>query len=174
MPLYETAPYEIVEKDGRFEIRAYPPLLTAAVEEADWIHTRGFSAIFDYISGNNAKKEKISMTTPVLNDLSPSATTTEFVMPKKYSVQNLPNPANPSVRIRQIEGQLVASYTFSGKVTPKKLEAFQKQLEAFALKKGYQPTSLLRLARYNPPFVPAPLRRNDLLMRLEETEDTKG
>lgn len=33
MAIYETAPYEVLKKDGKYEIRSYEELITVAVEE---------------------------------------------------------------------------------------------------------------------------------------------
>jgi hypothetical protein len=90
MSLYETAKYEVLEKEGKFEIREYEPYYTAAVPESDPVETYGFNQIFNYISGNNGSKEKISMTTPVFNELENGKFTTEFVMPGKYREQSPP------------------------------------------------------------------------------------
>ncbi len=67
MAVIETAKYTVVRKDGNIEIRAYDKLITAAVSDGDFIRDTGFTTIFNYISGDNEKKEKISMTTPVIN-----------------------------------------------------------------------------------------------------------
>ncbi len=89
MSLYETAKYEVLEKEGKFEIREYEPYYTAAVLESDPVETYGFNQIFNYISGNNVSNEKISMTTPVLNELEQGQFTTEFVLPSKSTFNQL-------------------------------------------------------------------------------------
>ena len=66
---YETAPYKVLEKEGPFEIRQYDAFYTVAVEEDTLEGSSGFSQIFDYISGNNEDQTKISMTTPVVNEM---------------------------------------------------------------------------------------------------------
>lgn len=70
MSNYETPEYAVVEKDGEFELRAYRSYLTASIEDLKSENTSGFNQIFDYISGNNSKWEKIAMTVPVFNELS--------------------------------------------------------------------------------------------------------
>lgn len=66
---YETAPYKVLEKEELFEIRQYDAFYTAAVEEDTLEGSSGFRQIFDYISGNNEDQTKISMTTPVFNEM---------------------------------------------------------------------------------------------------------
>lgn len=90
MSKYETAEYKVLEKDGKFEIRFYESYYTAATDESNIKEASGFNKIFDYISGNNSKNEKISMTAPVINELKPGGVTTEFVMPSKYAKDRPP------------------------------------------------------------------------------------
>ena len=69
----EEPTYEVLLKDGPFEIRSYAPCLVAEtwVEgDMDEASSKGFRLIADYIFGNNqavssATSEKIAMTAPV-------------------------------------------------------------------------------------------------------------
>ena len=164
MSKYETAPYKVLEKEGHFEIREYDAFYTAAVEGPSLEGSSGFSQIFDYISGNNEDQKKISMTTPVFNELGKEKVSTEFVMPTNYSEDTLPKPANPRVKIKKTERKLTASVTFSGTTSAKKIREHQKQLLAWIENKNMKPLGNFRLARYNPPFVPPFLRRNEILI----------
>ena len=164
MSKYETAPYKVLEKEGPFEIRQYDAFYTAAVEEDTLEGSYGFRQIFDYISGYNEVQTKISMTTPVFNEMKEKKVTTEFVMPSKYSEDAPPNPSSAKVRIRRNEARLSASVTFSGSSTQKKIEDHKQQLLAWIRKKNLTPTGPFRLARYNPPFIPPLFRRNEILV----------
>ena len=67
---YEEPPYEVVFKDGNFEIRKYAELISAEVvvpynSNAD---NQSFKILAGYIFGNNRDKEKIAMTIPVTMD----------------------------------------------------------------------------------------------------------
>ena len=77
---YETQKYNVIKTMDNFEIRYYPPTIKAKVSS-----NRNFSKLFQYISGNNEKKEKIAMTTPVYMSKKKEKITMEFVMPSKYS-----------------------------------------------------------------------------------------
>jgi hypothetical protein len=74
IPGYETAmaieeaSYTVIEKNGDFELRQYVPQIVAeTIVEGDFnkVGNEGFSRLFGYISGNNTKKQSISMTAPV-------------------------------------------------------------------------------------------------------------
>jgi hypothetical protein len=64
----ETPRFNIVQKDGKFEIREYQEYINASVEiESDYKSAinEGFRILADYIFGNNRAKTSISMTAPV-------------------------------------------------------------------------------------------------------------
>lgn len=164
MAKYETAPYETFETDGNFELRAYNAFYTAAVDTPVWQSSEGFSQIFEYISGSNATGEKISMTTPVINELNEGSSSTEFVMPSDYSEKSLPKPRNSAIQIKAHSPRLVAVLRFSGTVRTLKVGQMEAKLRQWIESKGLQATGPMRLARYNPPFIPPFLRRNELLL----------
>ncbi|MGV8906833.1 MAG: SOUL family heme-binding protein [Acetobacterium sp.] len=170
MSKYETPEYKILEKDGAFEIRSYESYYTAAIEEASIKESKGFSQIFDYISGNNSKDEKISMTVPVINELQAGGVTTEFVMPHKYSRESLPDPSNNRIKIKKSEKRLSASVAFSGLANEKKIQKYQVALEKWLKDKNLEKSGSFRLARYNSPFIPPPLRRNEILIDIIKKE----
>ena len=164
MSLYETAKYEVLEKEGKFEIREYESFYTAAISESDPIQTNGFSEIFGYISGNNEGKEKISMTTPVINELVDDGFTTEFVMPEKYRDNVPPAPGNDNITIKRREKKLCGAVTFNGSVHKEKIEKQEEELLKWLSKINRTPVGTFRLARYNPPITPPLFRRNEILI----------
>ena len=164
MSKYETAPYKVLIKEDNFELRQYDDYYTAAVEGPSLNGSNGFSQIFDYISGNNEEQKKISMTTPVFNEMGNDKVTTEFVMPSAFSEETLPEPGNKKIRIKKNDTRLAASVTFSGTVNESKIRDYEKKLLDWIAKKGMDPVGNFYLARYNPPFIPPFLRRNEVLI----------
>jgi len=68
---FETAGYEVVLRDGRFEIRQYPDALVAeTVVEAEYgkAGSVSFRRLAGYIFGGNKSRAQISMTTPVIQE----------------------------------------------------------------------------------------------------------
>jgi len=64
----EKAKFNILESDLDFEIRQYAPQIVAeTLVEGDFkkVGNQGFRRLFDYISGNNRRKQSIAMTAPV-------------------------------------------------------------------------------------------------------------
>lgn len=165
MAVIETAAYKVIRKEGNIEIRAYDKLITAAVFDGELIRNDGFSTIFNYISGDNEKKEKISMTTPVINEMD-EVSTTEFVMPKKYSKEELPVPRNQNVKLKETPARLVLAIRFNGIIKPERIKFYEKVLLDYAKENDLEIKGTMKLARYNPPMVPGFLRRNELLMDL--------
>lgn len=173
MSNYETVNYQVIEKDGNFEIRLYSTFYSAAVEKESMDDSAGFRQVFDYISGNNASHEKISMTVPVINELAEDKVSTEFVMPHKYSEESLPKPGNPAIRIKKNESRLSASVTFSGSVSESKIKDYERKLTDWLISKNIKAVRNFRLARYNPPFTLPAFRRNEIMIDIENYGKTK-
>ncbi len=165
---YETAPYDVLKKDGEFEIRKYGSFFTAGVSESNTAETTGFNQVFSYISGNNEEHQKIPMTVPVINDLNEGHKTTEFVMPSQFTESGPPHPSGSQVGIRRYEEPLMASITFSGSVDADKIKNLKKQLMDWLAKTEWKPTGDFLLARYNSPFSLPIFRRNEILAVLED------
>ena len=93
---YETQKYNLILSEGDFEIRFYPSSLKAKV-----VSTRNangnFYKLFQFISGNNSKGEKIEMTTPVYMKEDNNTNTMEFVMPASYNIESISKPNDESV-----------------------------------------------------------------------------
>jgi hypothetical protein len=168
MPRTQTLTYEVLEKDGDFEIRSYESFFTVTAMESNIGETTGFNKLFSFISGNNANKEKIPMSVPVINDLNENNKTTEFVIPRQFSENGPPNPDDPGIAIRKYEKHLIAAITFSGNVDSVKILKNKNQLIDWLGKNEKNPTGEFLLARYNSPFSLPIFRRNEILAILEE------
>ena len=181
----QKANYTVLSKDGKFEVRAYEPqivaetLVDAGFEDAGNV---AFRRLFDYISGNNQKKESIAMTAPV-NQASRSEKiamtapvnqrqamgkySVSFVMPSKYTMETLPEPMNRDVVVREIPARRMAAIRYSGTWSQKRYEAKNDLLEQFITSQGLTPVAQATFARYDPPFQLPFLRRNEVLIPVE-------
>ena len=122
------AVYQVLEKDGHFEIRSYEPMVLAISRETDLRGYSGFNVLFSYINGNNQASKKISMTAPVLNNLDEQDLTTSFVMPNQYKhLDDLPQPADSDLQLREIPSRMMAVIMFSGNTSRRLIS--QKQTE---------------------------------------------
>ncbi len=167
MAKYETAKYEVIEKDGNFEIRKYKEFYSASIDEDNIIQSNGFNHLFNYISGENMQNKKISMTTPVINTIEDNNSSTEFVMPEEYSSKDLPSPNDQNIKINKNKWDLTASVRFSGTISIEKISYYEKELLNWIAKKQLIAIGSFKLARYNPPFIPPFLRKNELLINVK-------
>ena len=181
----ETVEYEVLEKQGRIEIRQYPSYLIAeTVVDADFKEAgnRAFGRLFNYISGHNRKQESIAMTVPVTQTetsekipmtVPVSMQETEglyavsFLMPAKYTMETIPEPLDEKVVIREVPAQKVAAIRYSGTWTQERYETRKATLESFMETKGLMPVGEPVFARYNPPIQIWFLRRNEVLIPVE-------
>lgn len=89
-------------------------------------------------------------------------------MPSDFSESTLPKPTNKEIEFKKYYDQLLAVVTFSGSVTESKIKEENELLLEWIQKKDYVPTGNLRLARYNPPFIPPIFRRNEVMILVEK------
>jgi hypothetical protein len=186
----EEPKYDVITKHSDFELRQYAPLVIAETWVSgtqDEASSRGFRAIAGYIFGDNKRagaasekiamtapvtmekqnaSEKIAMTAPVTMDKQGDRWRMHFVMPSQYKLADLPIPNNPEVKLREVPEAKVAAIRFSGFAGEEKVETKTALLNEWVLKQGLTAASTPQLARYNAPWTPPFLRRNEVLMEV--------
>lgn len=178
----EEAPYRVVQKETTFELREYEPQILAEVVVGGDLEDAGnqaFNLLFRYISGENRGRakiamtapvaqerapEKIAMTAPVGQQAAPGGWAVSFMMPSSYTMETLPVPDNPAVVIRQVPARRVAAIRYSGTWSGARYRAHLAKLEAWIRARGLVPSGDPVWARYNPPFTPWFLRRNEVMI----------
>jgi hypothetical protein len=181
----EEAPYTVVEKDNAFEIRDYAPHILAetivegTLEEAGNI---AFDRLFRYISGANKSRnrvtmtapvsqqstsEKIKMTAPVGQQSLQGGWVVSFMMPASYTLETLPQPADPLISLRQVAARRIAAIRYSGFWSEKAYLQHKQELELWIRQRGLTVAGEPIWARYNPPFMPWFLRRNEILIPVQ-------
>lgn len=180
---YREPAHAVEDRDGDFEIRRYAPVLAAEVTTSGDRNTAigaGFRLLADYIFGNNTKKqaidmtapvtqqrsEKIAMTVPVTQQAAGSDWIVRFIMPAAYTLDTLPVPNDPRVRIVAIPEKRVAAVRFSGRSTDENLSQHRSELEAWMKSRGLTAAGEPTVAFYNPPWSLPFLRRNEFLVEL--------
>jgi hypothetical protein len=180
--------FEVLEQDGAFELRKYAPYLVAETRVEAEFESAGnvaFQRLFRYISGDNttqqkiamtapvtqsrsdAKGEKIAMTAPVAQQADGTGYRVAFIVPAKYTLETVPQPSNPNVEIRAVPARLVAAWRYSGRWTTENYQEHEAELRRAIAARGLEVTGDPILARYNPPFMPSFLRRNEVLIPVE-------
>ena len=154
----EEPKFASVLREGDLELREYPALVVAEVSvggDHDQAASAGFRLLAGYIFGGNTRRERLPMTAPVVQSKSASESipmtapviqiadkgrwTVQFVMPANQTLDTLPVPNDARVRLREF----IARH----------------QLKA---------AGSAALARYNPPWTLWFMRRNEVMIPVNE------
>jgi len=179
---YESPKYELVERMGAIEVRDYAPYLVAETRVQGTLETagnQGFRILAAYIFGNNQGRQRIAMTSPVGQEeadgrkIAMTAPVTQerdggefvirFMMPSELSLSTVPIPNDPRIEIREIPARRLAAIRYSGRWTKERYDAYLAKLRETLRRNGYESVGEPLWARYNPPFMPWFLRRNEIL-----------
>lgn len=91
----------------------------------------------------------------------------QFVMPKEYGLAMLPEPLDERVTLRQVPERLVAARRYSGGWSEARYRDHERTLLEALRREDLTPVGEPIFARYNAPFVPWFLRRNEVLVEVE-------
>lgn len=165
---YESAPYKVVRADGKFELRDYPALTVVQTPMADANGSDGsFMRLFRFITGGNEGKQKIAMTTPVFMFGSESNATMAFVLPAKLKADAVPKPSDGAVTVRELAAGRFAVLRYSGGRNAKREAETLAQLKAWMEAEKLGVLSPPVYGYFDPPWTPAFLRRNEVMLRTE-------
>ena len=188
----EEAAYKVVKRDDAFEIRDYAPhILAETVVEGDLEQAgnKSFRRLFRYISGDNRSRDKVAMTAPVSQEpmrekIKMTAPVGQqrvqerwavsFMMPASYTLKTLPEPEDPQVTLRQVPARRMAVVRYSGFWSEKNYLRYRMKLESWIRDRGLTIVGDPVWARYNPPFTPWFLRRNEILIPVDGGADQEG
>ena len=162
--------YKVLSQEGEIEIRQYGEMIVAeTVVEGSYGQTSGaaFSRLAGYIFGKNRAKQKIAMTAPVLQEKKGNAWVMSFVMPEGYTLETLPVPLDPAVKLRLVQGKKVGVIRYSGLHSEHNLRNFAEKLTRWLEKRGDRILSVPRAASYDPPWTIPFLRRNEVHIDIE-------
>lgn len=165
---YESAPYTLVRADGKFELRNYPSLTVVETPMANANGSDGsFMRLFRFITGANEGKQKIAMTTPVFMSGSATNPTMAFVLPAKLQTTSVPRPEDGAVTVREIPAGRFAVLRFSGGRNTKNEAESLEQLKSWMEAEKLSVLSPPVYGYFDPPWTPAFLRRNEVMLRTE-------
>jgi hypothetical protein len=91
-----------------------------------------------------------------------------LMMPSEYTLETLPEPIDERVTLKKVEGKLVAALKYSGTWSKKRFEKKRERLESLTQERDLISIGEPVFARYNPPFMPWFLRRNEVLITVYE------
>ena len=183
----EEPKYSVLKEYENFEIRNYDSYLVAEVDiEGSYNKTgnEAFRILAGYIFGDNQSStkmnmtapveseaiqpsERMNMTAPVFSNKNVNGYTYRFVMESKYTQETLPVPNNSKIRITEIKDRVMAVISFSGRWSQKNFEKHEQILVNDLKNEGIGVASEAIYARYNAPFTPWFLRRNEIMFEIE-------
>ena len=182
----EQPSYTVLKDYGEgIEMRQYAAYIIAETEisaaNADQAGNLAFKRLGGYIFGGNRSKQSLAMTAPVSQAKSEKIAMTapvsqarknegvwlvSFVMPKEYTLETLPVPDDPKVYFRTVPARKVLAIRFSGRWTDASFNQHETELLAALKTHGLKSTGAAWTARYDPPFLPGCMRRNDVMIQL--------
>lgn len=166
----EEQKYTVVHNDKDFEIRFYPSATLATIQTDAKTYKElsgsGFRKLAGYIFGGNADGIEISMTAPVHMDVQDSGSSMSFVMPSNYNPDNLPQPNDTNVVIKQTTDEYVAVIAFGGFASDQDLKHYSEKLQKLLEEKEIKTSGHYRFLGYNPPFQLVG-RRNEITISVE-------
>jgi len=187
---YEEPSYDVVRKYEVFEVRRYAAQLVAETEVTGSRETAGnagFRVLAGYIFGKNRGERKIAMTAPVTQaegrKIAMTAPVTQagrggeggearwvvqFMMPSEFTMESLPEPLDPSVRFREVPARRVAALRYSGTWSEERYLGHLARLREAMAREGLEAAGEPVWARYDPPWKPWFLRRNEILIEIRD------
>ena len=183
----EKPDYKVIQSEQNIEIRQYEPMIIAEVEvdgkREDAIGD-GFRLLADYIFGNNTvqqvismtapvqqkENQKIAMTAPVQQQSTGKSWRMSFVMPSKYSMDSLPVPNNNRIRLKEILTKKFVVIEFSGTNSNENVTEHENQLMNYIEANQIKINGSPNYAFYNPPWSLPFLRRNEVMIEINQQQ----
>lgn len=157
----ERPPYRVLEKlSPRVEIRQY--------EEQTWISTAyasddaSFPVLASYIFGGNQAEERVAMTAPVI-----TGSRMSFILPRDVSQDNAPTPDGQAIDFTTVPARKLATLRFSWWTPPSRVEKKTAALLSLLRREQVATSGQPFLMRYNDPWTPPFLRRNEVAIEVE-------
>jgi hypothetical protein len=186
----EEPEFELLQTADDYEVRRYADYIVAEVDvAADTMDDAGndaFRVLAGYIFGKNEPGEKMSMTAPVesrpsengvrMNMTAPvesrpagdgNAYTYAFVMERQYTLETLPKPLDPRIHLTARPSRVMAVRRYSGSWSEKNYRKNETALLDALRAAAVRTIGVPELARYNSPFTPWFLRRNEVMIEID-------
>lgn len=185
---YEEPAYAVLGDTDLYELRSYRSYLVAEVTVGGDFGDAGntaFRILANYIFGDNSAAESMQMTAPVESrpaddgvemamtvPVISSTADTEgyvygFVMERKYSLETLPRPNDERITIREVPARTMAVHRFSGFWSERNYRKHETLLLSALTTDNVRTRGAPMFARYNAPFTPWFLRRNEVMIEVE-------
>jgi len=190
----EEANYSVLIKDDSFELRNYEPMViveTTIDDDFENAGNKAFRRLFAYISGENVTNSEIAMTAPVIADpagtgdgakiamtapvlqlYSQGGWRYAFVLPADFTLETSPKPLDKKVKLTQVPAKQVAVIQYSGLWSEQNMQDKTSELNNWMSANNLISASEPRWAGYNPPWTIPFLRRNEVMIDVQQGELT--
>jgi SOUL heme-binding protein len=183
----EEPAYEVTAKIGDVELRQYAPYVVAEVMmtgSATEAGNKAFRILAGYIFGKNKGAKRLAMTAPVtqtatpmklemvapvIQNAAPGGYLVQFVLPRGVTLDTAPEPIDQRIVLRQVQPRRVAVIRYSGFWSDANYNKHLARLEETLRKAGMGWSGEPAYSRYNPPFTPWFLRRNEIWLQVPAT-----
>jgi hypothetical protein len=184
----EEPAYEVVRQLGNdVEVRQYAAYVVAEVlvdGPADKAGNTAFPILAGYIFGKNKGERKLEMTAPVTQTprspepvkldmtapvtqaAAPGGFVVQFVLPKEVTLATAPEPLDPRVKLREVPATRLAAIRYSGFWSAANYDEHLAALKAALASAGLESAGEPVFSRFNAPFTPWFLRRNEIWLAL--------
>jgi hypothetical protein len=180
----EEPEYEVIKTVDKVEFRKYSPYVVAEVvldATAEDAGNRAFPILAGYIFGKNKGERKfamtapvtqtpvpvkLEMTAPVTQTAAPGGYLVQFVLPKNVTLESAPEPIDARIKLREVPASRVAAITYSGFWSEANEAEHLAQLKTALQSAGLAWTGEPVLSRYDPPWTPWFMRRNEIWLNL--------
>ncbi|RPG65637.1 MAG: heme-binding protein [Flavobacteriaceae bacterium TMED42] len=157
----EIQSYSVIQNIAEAEIRFYPPVMMA--KHTSKREGSGFGKLFGYISGNNTNNTKIAMTTPVHMEKKTGENSMTFVLPRKFTGDNTPQPNDTSLSVFEDKGGYFAAIKYSGYTSTIKEKQHTEILQKLLQKENIISSGSPKILLYDSPYKVIN-RRNEILI----------
>jgi hypothetical protein len=180
----EEPDYKVVQKLDAIEVREYAAYTVAEVVVPGTAADAGglaFPILAGYIFGKNkgerkfamtapvtqaAEPVKLEMTAPVTQTAAPGGFRVQFVLPKGVTQASAPEPLDARVILRDIAPSRVAVIRYSGFWSEANYQEHLDELQTALRKANLAWVGEAVYSRYNAPFTPWFMRRNEIWLHL--------
>ncbi len=179
----EEPAFTVLDSPAGLEIRQYGPRIaaeTTVTGRNERARNDGFGRLAGYIFGGNTTRTSIAMTAPVAQASEKIAMTApvgqtpdgsgawriQFIMPSEYTLDTLPIPKDPSVRLVAIEPETFAVLRFSGSTRDEAVGAQKAELLRRLTGTGWRAQGETVAWFYDPPWRLPSQRRNEVAVQV--------
>lgn len=163
-------PYTVLASIGDVEIRHYPEALSASVVRSGGAYREvantGFRSLAGYIFGGNAEGREIAMTAPVHMEMGTDSSRMRFIMPEGLTMDSLPVPNDPGVKLERLPAETAAVLRFGGFASDEAIAKHEQELLAQLKAAGVKQLGPVRFLGYDPPWQLV-ARRNEVIVAVQ-------